>query len=548
MKRLVAAALVALALVASAPPARADERFVLRPGDRVVVCGDSITEQRLYSRYLEQFVYCRYPELGVRFFNAGWGGDTAAGAKARLARDVLELKPTVVTLFFGMNDGGYRAKNDATVKTYRENLTDIVKELKKNGVRVVVFGPGCVDAARNPGLGASHYDEMLEALSKAASDAAKAEGCAFGDVFHPLRDLLADRRKADPACALIPDGVHPDAEGHLVIANAMLRALGADAMRPLGTVDLATGKVAGLKLDSKSDDEVIVTTTGAVAMPFWFDPAHLRTMRESGFLEDLAGQRLTVTGLARGNWQVEVDGADAGSYAASELAKGVAVPGSALACGKIVPDLVARKQNNYFEAWRNVRLGTGGRSSAATIYEGLMALDGTYDRAIRDEVAAPRAYLVRLTPAPAGENLALHRRYVTSDENTFGWGVGGLTDGSWATDPAHCFATGAADKFPKSVTVDLETPARIGAVRLGVPDFGSTRHVKVSVSADGKDWAEVGTVEFAADKAARRTVNFAPVKARWVRLPYTAHWQETVRYPPLFVFTTECEVFGAQGR
>jgi lysophospholipase L1-like esterase len=81
--------------------------FILKKNDCVVFLGDSITEQQLYSNYVETYLALRYPELNLSFFNAGWGGDTVPGGLARLERDVLALKPTVVTICYGMNDGAY---------------------------------------------------------------------------------------------------------------------------------------------------------------------------------------------------------------------------------------------------------------------------------------------------------------------------------------------------------------------------------------------------------------------------------------------------------
>ena len=66
-----------------------------------------------------------------------------------------------------------------------------------------------------------------------------------------------------------------------------------------------------------------------------------------------------------------------------------------------------------------------------------------------------------------------------------GW-CGALTDGSWEANDKHCFATGSAASFPKHVTVDLGRVEKVGAVRFGVPDFGSTRTVIVSTSRDGQ--------------------------------------------------------------
>src|SRR5580765_2310067 len=107
--------------------------FLIRNGDRVVFLGDSITEQRLYTTYIEAYVLTRHPQWHLTFRNVGWGGDTAwlrqrahpdeaklfaADEAAQqkmvddsvgrgLERDVLPLKPTAVTIDFGMNDHSY---------------------------------------------------------------------------------------------------------------------------------------------------------------------------------------------------------------------------------------------------------------------------------------------------------------------------------------------------------------------------------------------------------------------------------------------------------
>src|SRR3978361_1706167 len=82
----------------------------LKSGDFVAVIGDSITEQRLYSVFIEDYLLMCQPEK-VRVTQFGWGGETAAGFERRMANDLLRFKPTVATTCFGMNDGGYSPMN-----------------------------------------------------------------------------------------------------------------------------------------------------------------------------------------------------------------------------------------------------------------------------------------------------------------------------------------------------------------------------------------------------------------------------------------------------
>jgi hypothetical protein len=326
----------------------------------------------------------------------------------------------------------------------------------------------------------------------------------------------------------------------------MLRALGAEPMTPLGDIDVKSGRGKGLKVASNTAEEIVLTATGPVAAPFWFDPAQMWTMRESGFLEELAGPRLTVAGLPRESWFVVVDDSEAVQFSAEELAKGVAWPGSTSARAKAVHDLVAKKENNYYQAWRNVRLGLADVGGADKAYAGLMALDDGFQAQIRTRAAPATTSSIHLTPAPSGPNVALHCRYEESDPNTHQFGVGALTDGSWDSDASHCFATGDAAAFPKTVTIDLGAATDIAAVKIGVPEFGSTRHVAVAWSQDRKEFTPLATIEFAQKKLATRTLVFAPVRARFVRITYLDHWPGEVQYPATFCFTSECEVYGAK--
>ena len=80
----------------------------LKNGDSIVFLGDSITHQCLYTQYVEDFFYTRYPHMRLKFHNAGVGGAKAWDALARFDRDVAAYKPKYVTVLLGMNDGRYQ--------------------------------------------------------------------------------------------------------------------------------------------------------------------------------------------------------------------------------------------------------------------------------------------------------------------------------------------------------------------------------------------------------------------------------------------------------
>ena len=126
---LLRAALAAALVLGSGVPAGAGG-FFFKDGDTVVVMGDSITEQHLYSNYLEAWTLLRWPAWKITFHNVGIGGDTSGGGNGRFARDVLEYKPTALTVDFGMNDGGYGGFDKGRFDAYMNGLVGIWMRLE----------------------------------------------------------------------------------------------------------------------------------------------------------------------------------------------------------------------------------------------------------------------------------------------------------------------------------------------------------------------------------------------------------------------------------
>ncbi|MEI6431488.1 MAG: GDSL-type esterase/lipase family protein, partial [bacterium] len=123
--RVCGVATLALGLFTIVPAtAQAQQKdFALKDGDRVVFYGDSITDQRQYTVFTEDFVLTRFPKRKISFVHSGWGGDRVSGggggsAEVRVARDIVPYRPTVVTIMLGMNDASYRPFDNGIFKTY----------------------------------------------------------------------------------------------------------------------------------------------------------------------------------------------------------------------------------------------------------------------------------------------------------------------------------------------------------------------------------------------------------------------------------------------
>lgn len=228
-----------------APPRKAE----LKKGVRLAIVGDSITEQKLYSRFLADYLTACHPELDPHVFQFGWGGETAGGFLARMDNDLMPFKPDVVTLCYGMNDGGYGAFNDAIGKRYEAPLAEIVKKLKAAGVAVVVGSPGAVDDyffgrtedEKEVTPGSKTYNPTLAKLRDLAKRTADAAEVPFANVHDAMTDAMRKAQAEGKLGKLYHvcggDGVHPDANGQLVMAFAFLRALKVDGNLGSVTVD-----------------------------------------------------------------------------------------------------------------------------------------------------------------------------------------------------------------------------------------------------------------------------------------------------------------------
>jgi lysophospholipase L1-like esterase len=252
---------------------------LLQPDARVAIVGDSITEQKLYSKYMEAYLVACTGRDDIRVFQYGWSGETASGFAARLENDLAGFKPTVVTLCYGMNDGQYRPYAEDIGRNYESNMRKVLAGLAKVGVsKVVVGSPGAVDTKyfvrQNfaPLPGADGYNKNLGALRDICRKLAVESGQTFADVHQSMQDAMAKAKAVlgEDYDVCGRDGFHPGPNGHLIMAYAFLRGLGCDGAIGTITVDLQ-GKV-----QATPGHRVIESSGGKVALestryPFCFE-------------------------------------------------------------------------------------------------------------------------------------------------------------------------------------------------------------------------------------------------------------------------------------
>jgi lysophospholipase L1-like esterase len=381
----VAVGLASLMLAAGALAAD----FAIHDGDRVVFLGDSITEQRLYTTYIEAYILTRYPSWKLTFRNVGWGGDTSwlrqrshpdegklfaaaeapqeamveEAVKRGLERDVLPLHPTVVTIDFGMNDHSYQPFREDIFRAYVRSQTQLAKVLEGAGARVALLTPQPIEEKR-PDPDQDARNKSLRRFSDGLKEVAAREGALFVDEFDPYMSLMLHERAANPAAFVGGgDAVHPGPVGHTLMAWAILKGLGAPAavsqaeiVVPAGTIAVAENcaisnvKVADGGLTFDRLDE---------ALPMPIDARAEAALKLAPVLEDLSQYELKVMRLTPGQYDVKIDGESLARVSHDKLAEGLNLsnlPGPVTKQCRTVLDLVFQKNDVFFRRWRDVQL------------------------------------------------------------------------------------------------------------------------------------------------------------------------------------------------
>jgi lysophospholipase L1-like esterase len=341
--------------------------LLLKTGDTLAIIGDSITEQKMYSRIIETYLTVCVPELKITARQFGWSGETAEGFLKRMANDCLRFNPSVATLCYGMNDHRYRTFDAENARWYEENYSAIVSRLTAAGARVVVGSPGCV--GKVPGWTHSSpftRDELnvnLCAFRDLDIAIAQKYNARFADVFWTMFNASheGETRYATTNGSYMvsgKDGVHPGWAGHVVMAYAFLRALGLDG--DIGTLEVNLGArtaaaSAGHTVQSFQNNTLTVVST---KYPFCASgEANSDGSVRSGttlvpFFQELSRFRLVVKNATAQNYQV-VWGQGTNIYSAAQLAIGV----------NLAADFV---DNPFCEAFKRVDQAVGAKQAFET--------------------------------------------------------------------------------------------------------------------------------------------------------------------------------------
>jgi lysophospholipase L1-like esterase len=304
-------------------------------GDTIVFLGDSITHQCLYTQYVEDYFYTRYPAVKLIFRNAGVSADKAEQTLERFQEDVARSGPRYVTVLIGMNDGQYTYFKHSIFNTYKRDMTKLLDKIEGIGATAIAITPTMYDLRQAlkgknwvpvQQAESAHYNAVLAFLGAWVREEANRRGIGFVDMYEPLNRFTRQQRKTNPHFTFMEDAVHPEPDGHLVMALALLTALDADPVVSNILIQPKNGKWTGSAEKGTlkpSSFKTINFTFKADCLP-WVVPAEAA----GGFKLTGAGGKMSretfrVVGLEPGNYRLLIDNGSVGIYSHLQLAAGV---------------------------------------------------------------------------------------------------------------------------------------------------------------------------------------------------------------------------------
>jgi hypothetical protein len=226
------------------------------------------------------------------------------------------------------------------------------------------------------------------------------------DLLHPMVEVQRLAKEKDPAFTMIPDTVHPDAAGHLVMAYLAMRQI--EAPRSVGEI-----VVDGTSVTAADGPTVtnVAAADGFVEfdlqlpfIPFYVPKEARKALELVPLQDDLNRFRLRAKGAAT-PLIASVDGRTLGTFEKTELERGVDLALLDQApwaqAGRTLWDAAQLRWKKHFEAWRQM-----GLERPATMMPGLASFEphARAQRAYADEMgrslgelARPRPYRMRLS-------------------------------------------------------------------------------------------------------------------------------------------------------
>ena len=205
------------------------ENTVLFIGDSITDCDhriDPIGLGRGFVRLFADMLLTREPEKHVQIINRGISGDTIADLQRRWSDDVLALKPDWLIVLVGINDlHGWLNKESGCVspEKYATYYRDCLQQTRETlpECKTLLMEPFYICAPSSASNFQAEVLRQLPGFHKGVADMSYAFNTRVVRLHANFANLL-QHQHAEVYC---PEPVHPNATGHMVIAQKLYEAL-----------------------------------------------------------------------------------------------------------------------------------------------------------------------------------------------------------------------------------------------------------------------------------------------------------------------------------
>jgi lysophospholipase L1-like esterase len=183
---------------------------------RIIALGDSLTQgwmvRKGYLDFLAEMLKKKYPNSDVTIINRGIPGDTAEGGLFRLREEVLDGDPDLVFIQFALNDAFMGVDPDRFKNTIKLIVERIVADTGAE-ILLITSVPVMYESS----------DAMVEKFYATLSDIAEEEDVSIAMVHRYWKKKISEG--IDFRGLVQGDMVHPNVEGHRLMAEAIIASL-----------------------------------------------------------------------------------------------------------------------------------------------------------------------------------------------------------------------------------------------------------------------------------------------------------------------------------
>jgi lysophospholipase L1-like esterase len=218
---------ILVATLGSAAEDATEQQIDLKPGDRILFFGDSLTYlagkdeppkfvTKGYVRIVKERLDAQYKDKKIEVDWVATSGHTVPDLLQRVDRDVIAKKPTIVVIQIGCNDA-----RRIPAETFKSSLEELIGKLQQAKIQVVQCTLTSVGEKHD---GTNQDDAKLDQFAELQRQVAQGMKVPLNDLRKAFVAHWKQHNSANQGSGILTyDGNHFNDAGHQFVAAQMLK-------------------------------------------------------------------------------------------------------------------------------------------------------------------------------------------------------------------------------------------------------------------------------------------------------------------------------------